>query len=96
MSKPKVDKDIDIPDNILKQLLTASELRMLRNRFLIIQHLEQGLTIRSIAERVNVGTDTVVRVARMKERGSLRKNTGKAKEQTQEVKSQTPWIFGKK
>lgn len=92
MSKPKKDlpagrrgKDIQIPDDILRQLLTPSEIRMLKNRHRIMNLLEEGLPIRKIAEKVRVGTDTVVRVARMIERRPRRKL----------ITTSTPWIFGK-
>lgn len=85
MSKPKADKDIQIPDSILKGLLTPSEIRMLKNRFQIVNLLEDGLSIRNIAKQVKVGTDTVVRVARMMER----------RPRAKPIKSSTPWIFGK-
>ncbi len=92
MSKPLSDKNIQIPNDILKKLLTPSETRMLKNRFLIKNLLEEGLSIRRIAEKVKVGTDTVVRVARIIERGNL-KVSKKAKKSS--FKTSTPWIFGK-
>ena len=95
MAKPKQDKNIDIPDYVLKQLLTPSEIRMLQNRFLIIQHLKEGLSIRKVAEKVRVGTDTVVRVARIMERSNLRQLLDKQVSKVGKFKSQTPWIFGK-
>lgn len=92
MSKPKLDKNIQIPDNILRQLLTSSEIRMLKNRWQIIQHLERGLSIRKIASQLKVGTDTVVRVARMMEKSNLKI----AKKLTKlPFRTSTPWIFGK-
>lgn len=86
MSKPRVGKKIDIPDHIMKSLLTPSEMRMLKNRFTIANLLDEGLSVRRIAETVKVGTDTVVRVARM---------LGKRKTQKLAFKTKTPWIFGK-
>lgn len=88
MSKPKEDRDIKIPDNILRELLTPSEMRMVKNRYRIMNLLEKGLSVRSIAEEVEVGTDTVVRVS--KAAGELKINRKK-----QEIKTSTPWIFGK-
>lgn len=85
MSKSKVDKNIQIPDDILRQLLTPSEIRMLKNRFQIMNLLDEGFSIRKIAERIRVGTDTVVRVARMIERYP----------KVKKIKTTTPWIFGK-
>lgn len=92
MSKPYRDKNIQIPDEILKKLLTPSEVRMLRNRFLILNLLDEGLSIRVIAKKVKVGTDTVVRTIRMiEDTGLNNKLTPKKKK----IKSSTPWVFGK-
>ncbi len=93
MAKPKQASIIQIPDDIFKHLLTSSELRMLKNRWQIIQYLEDGLSIRQIAKQVKVGTDTVVRVARMLEKGNLRGLLDKSR--TRKIKTSTPWIFGK-
>lgn len=68
---------------------------MLKNRWQIIQLLEEGLTIRKISAKVKVGTDTVVRVARMMERGKLQKILDKEKGAERKIKTNTPWIFGK-
>lgn len=68
---------------------------MLKNRWQIIQHLDEGLTIRKIAEKVKVGTDTVVRVARMMERGKVQKILDTEKGNLRKIKTSTPWIFGK-
>ena len=90
MSKPLKDKIIEIPDNVLKDLLTASEIRMLNNRWQIIQLLEEGFSIRRIAEKVEVGTDTVVRATRMIEsRSSL------GSDKRKKIKNSTSWVFGK-
>ena len=93
MSKPKIDKKGQIPAHLVLELLTSSEIRMLKNRWQIINLLEEGLSIRSIAQEVGVGTDTVVRVARMIEKGNLRKLLDK--EGNKKFKTNTPWIFGK-
>lgn len=94
MSKPKADlssgrqvKISEVPRELLIQLLTASEIKMLKNRFAIIQHLQKGLSIRKVAETLKVGTDTVVRVAKIIEKNNFSK--------TDETKTNTPWIFGK-
>lgn len=91
MSKPKEENNIKIPDEILKDLLTPSELRMLKNRWQIVNLLEDGLSIRKIASQVKVGTDTVVRTIRMVERKNILSKPKKEKR----IKSSTPWIFGK-
>lgn len=93
MSKPKQESKVDIPTHVIKEILTSSEIRMLKNRWQIIQYLEDDLSIRRIAEKVKVGTDTVVRVARMLEKNNLRKLLDK--NQTRKIKTNTPWIFGK-
>lgn len=90
-----IDKQIQIPEHMFKELLTVSELRMLKNRWQIINLLEEGLSIRKIASQVKVGTDTVVRVVRMMEKGNLRKNLSKEKKAKLPFKTRTPWIFGK-
>lgn len=94
MAKPKLDKNISIPDNVLTKLLTPSEIRMLKNRWQIIKHLEDGLSIRNVAQKVKVGTDTVVRVARMLEKNNLRKVLDNDRKRLRQIKSSTPWIFG--
>ena len=88
MSKPTEDKDINIPENVLKSLLTSSEIRMLKNRWQILNLLDTGSTIREIAEEVGVGTDTVVRVAKM-----FDKTGNKRRVKPALVKNR--WIFGK-
>lgn len=84
MSKPTKEKNIHIPTEVLMDFLTPSEVRMLKNRWRVAQLLKTGQTVRSIAEQVEVGTDTVIRVAKMFER-----------KKTPKIKSTTPWIFGK-
>lgn len=89
MSKPKIDRQINIPIEIIKDLLTPSEWRMIKQRFLIIQLLERGLSIRKIAQRVRVGTDTVVRTVRkLESKPSLREFLKKDKQPS------SKWIFG--
>lgn len=90
MSKPKKDTSIQIPSDILKELLTASEIRMLKNRWQIISLLKEGLSIRKIAAQVKVGTDTVVRTIRLVEEKNIFK-----KNKSKKIKTSTPWIFGK-
>lgn len=93
MSKPVKDTSINIPNDILKELLTLSEIRMLKNRWHIIKLLDEGLSIRRIAAEVGVGTDTVVRTIRMTENSNTLSKS--AKKSVKPIKSSTPWIFGK-
>ena len=88
MSKPQEDKNISVPEKVLKDLLTPSEVRMLKNRWQIIQLLEDDLPIREIAQRVGVGTDTVVRVNKMMQEHNLSTRKDKSPHKTS-------WIFGK-
>lgn len=90
MAKTKIEKNIKIPTELFEHLLTPSEIRMLKNRWQILNLLEVGHPIRHIAKEVKVGTDTVVRVARMVERKNLKRFL---KRDTMTTK--TPWIFGK-
>ena len=99
MPKPLTEKKIQIPDDILKKLLTKSEIRMLKNRFMISNLLEEGLSIRKIAEKVKVGTDTVVRTIRLIDKIGLKNKSAPKRKMNKFVppalKSSTPWIFGK-
>lgn len=92
MSKPKQDLDIQIPEKILQELLTDSEVRMIKRRLTIIKLLQEGLSIRAIAEKVRVGTDTVVRISKkIKSSQSL-----KSFFQKTPIPSKNPkWVFGK-
>ena len=92
MSKPLKDTNIQIPDEVLRKLLTPSEIRMLKNRWQIMNLLEDGLSVRKIAAQIKVGTDTVVRTIRMVEKSSP---LSKSKKNVRKIKSSTPWIFGK-
>ncbi len=88
MAKPQEDRDFNVPDELIKELMTDSELRMVQQRFMIANMLEQGQTIRSIAENVGVGTDTVVRTARLLEKRQLN-------DRMKKLDQKTPWVFGK-
>lgn len=95
MSKPKIDLQvkINIPAEAILNLLTPSEIRMLKNRWQIAGLLDEGLSIRNIAKQVKVGTDTVVRVARIIDKEGIRKVLNQTKRLP--FKTNTPWIFGK-
>lgn len=92
MSKPLNDNSLaDVPGELIKELLTPSELRMIRHRLLIIDLLEEGLSIRRVAEDAKVGTDTVVRVARKLESNPIIREYLKKPSK----KSSSNWVFGK-
>lgn len=94
MAKPVREVDSLIPDSVLPKLLTASEIRMLKNRWKIIGLLEKGLSIRRIASEVKVGTDTVVRTIRMVEKNNVLQKISR-QDSKNIIKSSTSWIFGK-
>lgn len=91
MSKPKNNLKDDVPENLIKDLLTESELRMVGQRFQIIQLLERSLSIRAVAQRVKVGTDTVLRMS-VKLKSS--KNLQKYFDQKLDNPSVSKWVFG--
>ena len=90
MTKPNTDRPINVPDDLIKKLLTDSEWRMIKQRLHIINLLDEGLSIRMISDKAGVGTDTVVRISKMAEKRNLRK-----KYNLNKLKNSTPWIFGK-
>lgn len=92
MSKPTEERQIHIPPDLLEELLTDSEKRMVKQRLMIIRLIEEGKTIRSIAEQVGVGTDTVVRMARKLEQNPYLRQIYK---KHQSATSQSKWVFGK-
>ncbi len=90
MSKPNQDKQISVPSELIPELLTESEKKMVKQRFAIMERLREGLPVRRIAEEVGVGTDTVVRTARlMRENEQLKKYFQKEK-----TSDSSKWIFG--
>ncbi len=91
MSKPQIDKQVHIPPELLEELLTDSEVRMVKQRLMIIRLIEEGNTIRSIAEQVGVGTDTVVRMARKLESNPALKESFK---KNHSLGTPSKWVFG--
>ncbi len=93
MSKPKQNPPIDVPPEVIRELLTESELRMVKQRLLIMKLLKGGLTIRAIAEKAKVGTDTVIRMARKLEKSPVLKNTFR---ELSDSAMSSKWVFGRK
>ena len=91
MAKPKQEIRIEVPDDLIKELLTDSEARMVKQRFLIIKLLENKLSIRAIAKKVGVGTDTVMRMIKKFDNSPKLKEIIKLKNQS---KINSTWIFG--
>ena len=94
MTKPVDDKFIDVPVEVLVQLLTTSELRMVQNRWEILNLLLDGLSIRQVAAHVHVGTDTVMRTSRMLENEELRKVLVSIRTSSRQERSSSAWVFG--
>lgn len=84
---PKSDSlsAIEVPNEVVKSLLTTSELTMVKRRFLILQLREKDFSIRQIAHELLVGTDTVVRIL---------KQMGDPKGRKQLTENSSKWIFG--
>ncbi len=91
MSKPKNNYSVDVPLEIIKELLTDSEWRMVKQRLVIVKYLKEGLSIRAIAEKAKVGTDTVVRVARKLEDSAILQKISQGFSSSGSSK----WIFGR-
>jgi len=94
MSKPVVDKYIDVPFEVLAKLITVSELRMIQNRWEILNLLLDGLSIRKVALAAHVGTDTVMRTAKMLEHEDLRIELIKIRTGIISQTQHNPWMFG--
>ena len=82
--------NIEIPKDIIGDLLTPSEIRMLKIRVLIMSHIAEGKSVRDISFLVGVGTDTVVRMTRKLEGSETLQDWFIKK-----VNSSSKWIFGK-
>ncbi len=91
MPKPKLEKEINVPEDLIKELLTESEWRMVKQRLEIITLLQKGLSIRQIAKRIKVGTDTVVRISKKLQSSPILKKSF-SKPQT----VPTTWVIGQK
>lgn len=57
-------------EHLFHDLLTESEIRMLKRRWFVASLINDGKTIREAAEEAEVGTDTVVRVIKKIKNGS--------------------------
>lgn len=91
MSKPKNDLTVEVPLELMKELLTESELRMIKQRLVIIKLLKEKLSIRAIAERIGVGTDTIVRMSRKMQNSQILRNAFKEKNNPE---TSSKWVFG--
>lgn len=62
-------KNIDEVKIFLKDILTRSELRMLKRRWHVANLLMQGLDVRSVARKSKTSTQTVSRIKKVFEEG---------------------------
>lgn len=62
--------DIKKLEKLLADLLTESEMRMIKRRWYVANLINAGRTVRQAAEIAGVGTDTVVRVVKKIRGGS--------------------------
>lgn len=63
-------KNADNWKDFLRDMLTSSELRMIKKRWQIARLLSSGRSVRQISESAKVGTDTVVRISKKLSEGS--------------------------
>lgn len=63
-------KDTETLRAVLKELLTPSELRMIKKRWYIARLLQTGMDVRSIAHQAEVSTTTVVRISHVLKRNN--------------------------
>lgn len=103
----KSTQDSKYCQDLLHDLLTQSELRMLKKRWYVACLLAQAKPIREIAEIAGVGTDTVVRMSRRLHQGSgalwrsirgtkLLPSASERKRSNQKKKELSKrWVFGR-
>jgi len=92
---------------LFSQILTQSEILMIKNRIKIGKLLLSGNSVRNIAHEVGVGTDTVVRVSKMVKNPNFTKilslfeieKTPKAPKSKLKIpkqkKASNVWVFGR-
>lgn len=92
----------------LEDLLTSSEIRMIKRRWHVANLLDEGKSIREVAVEAGVGTDTVERIARRIEEGkgglakALEQVRGRRVQARKSLEKKTedgkifakPWAFG--
>lgn len=93
MSKPIKSSQVPVPEPVLAELLTPSEVRMIKNRWRIISLIEAGLPVRKVAAIAKVGTDTVVRMSKKRRTSSKIKQFLNRHEMPKSV-SNSKWTFG--
>lgn len=91
-------KNVKEVKTFLKELLTPSEMRMLKRRWHIACLLDEGWDARYIANKAKVSTQTVMRVKRVLEEGrgglklALERTKGERLPQVNVPSEKSPWI----
>ncbi len=94
MSKPKTDESVDLPGDILLELLTPSEIRMVKNRWRVMVMIDEGWPVRRIAGKAKVGTDTVVRMSKkINQNRKIRQFLTRDKNDYSGLQA-SKWVFG--
>lgn len=78
-------RDIENCKKFLKDILTPSELRMLKRRWFIARLLTAGKSIRAVAHEAKVSTATVVRISQI-----LNNPSGMLKKAVESIRSEPP------
>lgn len=94
MSKPKSATNLKIPEDILLDLLTPSEVRMIKNRWKIISLIVKGLPVRYIAQEAKVGTDTVVRMSKKVDQNPKIRQYLSVDKLVSPSLQRSKWVFG--
>lgn len=107
----KAAKAQDELRNFLEDLLTSSEIRMIKRRWHVANLLDEGKSIRAVAQEAGVGTDTVERIAKKLDEGkggltkALEAMRGRRQQVIKELTRRpkviqkiaaVPWVFGVK
>ncbi len=84
-------KNVDEIKLFLKDILTGSELRMVKKRWYIANLLLEGIDIRTVSSRAEAGIQTVVRIKQVLEdgRGGLKLALKRMKKINEEKKSKS-------
>lgn len=101
-------RNIDEIKTFFKDILTSSELKMLKRRWHVACLLDEGWDLRSVATKSQTSTSTVIKVKKLIEegRGGLKLALEKTRNQRKEkppkeravpgtLSGYNPWIFGR-
>lgn len=94
-------RNVDETKAFLKEMLSPSELRMLKRRWHIANLLEDGLDIREAAIASKAGTNTVMKLKRITEKGegirlAIKRMQEKTRKEKQEFRKKNSFSGGSK